>query len=50
MTAPAMTLLLFNLFGTILMMAVAPRRPGALSERLARLRDWPSERNRPRRQ
>jgi hypothetical protein len=49
--APAMRILLLNLFGTILL-AVVFERPGQglLSRRLAALRAWPCRRNFPPRQ
>jgi hypothetical protein len=37
-------ILLLNWFGTVLVVLTA-ERPGALSRRLAALRDWPSARN-----
>jgi hypothetical protein len=43
-----MKILLLNLYGTILLVALAPPGRGALSNRLAALRSWPARRNRPR--
>jgi hypothetical protein len=40
-----MNILLLNVFGTLCVITV--RQPGALSHRLAALRDWASQRNSP---
>jgi hypothetical protein len=43
--APGMKFLLISFLGTALAAAFEPPERGPLSQRLAALRDWPSERN-----